>query len=256
MIKTSQFLNITIHSVKKNELIVKLDGVIFTPNINHLVRLQKDKEFYEIYKNADWRVCDSRIIWFLSKFSIKNKIIENITGVDLFIDYCKLIKKSKINSHRLFILGGTSNVILLKALIKLKNGANNKYIVGGYSPPFGFENDIYECLKIKKMLKNSNANVLVVALGAPKQEKFIFKIKDEHPEIKTFFAIGATIDFISGDLKRAPIILNKLGLEWLFRMLHDPKRLVKRYLFDAILFFWFYFLQIIKLYKDPFKNKI
>ena len=101
------------------------------------------------------------------------------------------------------------------------------------------------------MINQSEATVLAVGVGAPKQEKWIYKYKNFLPNIKIFLAIGATIDFEAGNIKRAPKIVSNLGFEWLYRLLSEPKRLWKRYLVDALPFFWLILQQKLNLYKKP-----
>ena len=248
-----KILNIEINSLKRRSILTNdLSGLIVTPNVDHLIILQRDRSFYQIYKNADWVFCDSRIILLFSRF-LGNPIKELITGSDLFPDYCKEIASKKENNKKIFILGGSTNSILQKSINILNAYSDINYIVDGYCPDFGFEDDPMTIDLIETRIKNSNANVLAVGLGAPKQELLIYKIKQGLPNVKLFFAIGATIDFISGDLKRAPVWVQELSMEWFYRMCRNPSRLIKRYLIDDIPVFWLVLKQRIGYYKDPFK---
>ena len=107
-----KILNIEINSLKRRSILTNdLSGLIVTPNVDHLIILQRDRSFYQIYKNADWVFCDSRIILLFSRF-LGNPIKELITGSDLFPDYCKEIASKKENNKKIFILGGSTNSIL------------------------------------------------------------------------------------------------------------------------------------------------
>jgi exopolysaccharide biosynthesis WecB/TagA/CpsF family protein len=131
-------------------------------------------------------------------------------------------------------------------------------VVDSYSPPLGFENDPLECAKIIEIINNSGANVLAVGVGAPKQEKWIIKYRSSLSEIKTFFAIGATIDFEAGSLRRAPAWMSSAGLEWLYRLLSEPGRLWRRYLVEDLGFFILIFrqkLQMNRTKKNYRRNK-
>ena len=119
--------------------------------------------------------------------------------------------------------------------INSKVGRN--IVVGAYSPVYGFENNYFECQNIIDIVNESGANVLVVGLGAPKQEKWIFQYRNQMPGIRLFMALGATIDFEAGNIQRAPNIMQKLHLEWLYRLFKEPKRLWKRYLIEDLSFF-------------------
>ena len=140
---------------------------------------------------------------------------------------------------------------------KINQKIGRTIVVNCYSPPFGFEKDEIECQKIVDMVNNSDATVLVIGLGAPKQEKWLYKYKDYFKYIKIFMALGATIDFEAGHVKRAPKWMSEIGLEWLFRLLCEPKRLWKRYLLDDIPFFLLIVKQKLNLYikKDSTDSK-
>ena len=112
-----------------------------------------------------------------------------------------------------------------------------------------------ECEELVRIVNESGANVLLVGVGAPKQEKWIIKYRDKMPGVKVFMALGATIDFEAGTLKRAPKIWQKIGMEWLYRCMKEPKRLFKRYFVDDMQFFYYFGKQLLGIYKDPFRKK-
>ena len=93
----------------------------------------------------------------------------------------------------------------------------------------------------------------MVGVGAPKQEKWIVRYKDCMPNVRIWMALGATIDFEAGQIKRAPHIFQQLALEWLYRIYCEPKRMFKRY-FSDLSFFILYFKALLGLYKNPFQN--
>ena len=92
----------------------------------------------------------------------------------------------------------------------------------------------------------------MIGVGAPKQEKWIVKYRQQMPNVNLFLALGATIDFEAGTLQRAPKVWQKIGLEWLFRFLREPRRLFRRYFIDDIKFFYFFAKQLLGIYKNPF----
>ena len=109
-------------------------------------------------------------------------------------------------------------------------------IVGTYSPPFGFEKNEAEMGKIERMIKESHPDILIVGLGCPKQELFIYHNK-ERLGVPVSLGLGASLDFEAGNIKRAPRWMADCGFEWLFRITQDPKRLAKRYLVDDVKIF-------------------
>jgi N-acetylglucosaminyldiphosphoundecaprenol N-acetyl-beta-D-mannosaminyltransferase len=242
-------LNIPIDSIGMSDLLdeLKQGGVVFTPNVDHLMKLQKDREFYQVYQNADYRVCDSQLIMYASRF-LGQPIREKVSGSDLFPAFYQ--RYSTDESVKIFLLGGEAGVAATaRQRINAKVGRN--MVVNSYSPPWGFENDSEECARIINLVNSSGANVLAVGVGAPKQEKWIIQYRSQLTEIKTFFAIGATIDFEAGNLRRAPAWMSSAGLEWLYRLVSEPGRLWKRYLVEDLGFFALIFRQKLQMNPRP-----
>ncbi|MGL5794171.1 MAG: WecB/TagA/CpsF family glycosyltransferase [Waterburya sp.] len=239
--KRVNILDIAIDNIGMQELLEKLatGGVVFTPNVDHLVKLQKDREFYRVYQEADYRVCDSQLIMFASQF-LGQPISEKVSGSDLFPAFYRYYGNDE--SVKIFLLGGLVGVAD-QARHNINSTVGRTMVVDCYSPPLGFENDPRECRKIIDIINNSGATVLAVGLGAPKQEKWICQHKLRLTNIKTFLAIGATIDFEAGSLKRAPAWMSSAGLEWLYRLVSEPARLWKRYLVEDLGFFVLIFRQ-------------
>lgn len=250
---TIRFLNIDLTSIKSRELLRRLDnGIVVTPNADHIILLQRDKEFYQVYKNAEWVLCDSKILALCLKY-LKTPVEEVIPGSSLFPAYCNFHKNDM--SIKIFLLGAAPGVAD-RALSLINKRIGRNIIVGAHSPSYGFEKDETECNEIIQIINHSDANVLVVGVGAPKQEKWIYKFKDNFTKIRLFMALGATIDFEAGNIKRAPILMQKLCIEWLYRLLKEPKRLWKRYLIDDIQIFSYIIKQKMGLYKNPFEYDI
>ena len=245
-----KILNVFIRSIAINELLKKMDkGVLVTPNLDHMVKLQKDKEFYDIYKSAEWVICDSKVLLVQSVFLGKS-IKEAIPGSSLFPAYCDFHKND--SNIKIFLLGAAPGVAN-KAMNNINKRIGRPLVVGAHSPSFGFEKNEQECENIINMINNSDSTVLVVGVGAPKQEKWINKYKDRLKNIKLFMPLGATIDFEAGNIKRCPKIFQKIGFEWFYRLIKEPKRMWKRYLVDDMQFFYYLIKQKVGLYKNPFE---
>jgi exopolysaccharide biosynthesis WecB/TagA/CpsF family protein len=242
--ETVKILNVDIHNVSELEVLEQLkSGVIFTPNVDHLILLHNDPEFVKVYESADYRLCDSKILYFVSRF-LGTPIKEKISGSDFFPAFCEYHKDDE--DIKVFLLGAQEGVAL-KAQENINAKIGRKIIVGAHSPSFGFEKNEQECFEIIEKIKNSGATVLAVGVGAPKQEKWIHKYKDQLPNIKIFLAIGATLDFEAGNKQRAPKWVTEMGLEWLHRLLSEPKRLWKRYLIGGPIFCWLILKQKLRL---------
>ena len=250
MIEKIGILNIDVLATTQNELLERLDyGVLVTPNLDHLIKLQKDKEFYESYRKAEWVVCDSRILYFLSKL-LKRSFPEAIPGSSFFTAFYEYHRDDP--NCKIFLLGAREG-IAKKAMERINDKMGREIVVGAHSPSFGFEKHEDECEELVRIVNNSGANVVLVGVGAPKQEKWIMKWKDKMPSVDLWMALGATIDFEAGTLKRAPLFYRKIGMEWLYRVIKEPKRLFKRYFVDDTKFFWYFGKQLMGLYRDPFK---
>jgi exopolysaccharide biosynthesis WecB/TagA/CpsF family protein len=244
-------LNISIDNISQNDLLCSLYEGFFMPvNTDMIVKLQKDKEFYEVYQNADRIICDSKITAWGLRF-LGTPIKEVIPGSSFFPAYCDYHKNDE--SVKIFLLGAAEGVAL-KAMQRINERTGRNIITGAHSPSFGFERNEIECENIVQLINSTNSTVLAVGVGAPKQEKWIFKYKDKFTTVKLFMALGATIDFEAGNIKRAPKIFQQLGLEWFFRLIKEPKRLWKRYLVDDMMFFYYLLKQKIGIYRNPIEN--
>lgn len=250
--KYIRILNIDIQSITRDELLKNLTkGVLITPNVDHLVKLQKDKEFYDVYQQAEWIICDSKILYTLSKL-LKHPLPEAIPGSSFFTAFYEYHKDN--SNCKIFLLGAAEG-IAAKAMERINQKIGRNIIVGAHSPSYGFEKKPEECEELIRIVNESGANVVLVGVGAPKQEKWIIKYRNRMPNVDIFMALGATIDFEAGTLKRAPIIWQKCGMEWLYRVIKEPKRLFKRYFIDDMQFFYYFSKQLLGIYNNPFKDR-
>ena len=243
-----KLLNTYIDNISSEELLleIKKGGVIFTPNTDHIVKLQQDLGFYKAYEKADYKVCDSQILLWTSKFLGKN-IVEKISGSDFFPKFYQYYQDDE--DIKIFLLGGIEGVAE-QAKQKINSKVNRPIVVEAYSPSIGFEKNEKECQEIVSRINNSGATVLAVGVGSPKQEKWISRYKSRLDRVKIFLAIGATIDFEAGTVKRSPKWMSNAGLEWLHRLILNPRRLWKRYLVESLPFFWLILLQKFNLYRN------
>lgn len=255
----TKILNIDALCVTEKQLLQIMDaqldnksgnGVLVTPNLDHLVKLQRDNEFYNCYKQAQWVTCDSRILQLFSKL-LKKPFPEAIPGSSFFSHFYMHEKDN--TCCKIFLLGAMDGVAD-KAMKRINEKVGRQIVVGSHSPSYGFEKKEKECEELINIVNNSGANVVLVGVGAPKQEKWIMKYKDRMPNVYIWMALGATIDFEAGTLKRAPLIWQKCGMEWLYRCIKEPKRLFKRYFVDDMKFFYYFTKQLLGIYKNPFEK--
>lgn len=247
-----KILNVEIDNISQKELLAQLKrGVLVTPNVDDMMKHQRDEEFHRYAAQAEFCVCDSKIVLLASKF-LGTPLKEAIPGSSFFPAYCEYHKD---DDTRIFLLGAKEGVGE-EAQRRINERIGREMVVGTYSPPFGFENDERECQRIVDLINGSTANVVLVGLGNPKQTRWIYKYKDSLPRIDVYLALGATIDFEAGNVKRAPRLMQKLALEWLYRLMKEPKRMYKRYLIDDMPFFWLLLKQRVGRYKDPYAQQM
>lgn len=233
------FMNTYIDNITREEAISYIEnciqkrmiGHVITPNADQIVRIEKDEYFKEICNNAELLLADGTPLMWIAKW-YKNPIKEKICGSDLVPELCAIAAKK---GYSVFLLGAAEGVAD-KAAENLQRKNPGLKIAGTYSPPYGFENDVKEIEHINKTLYQSKADLLFVGLGVPKQDIFIYQNMHRY-QIPMSFSIGATIDFEAGVQKRAPRWINKIGMEWAYRLLSDPKRMFKRYIIDDMQIF-------------------
>jgi N-acetylglucosaminyldiphosphoundecaprenol N-acetyl-beta-D-mannosaminyltransferase len=245
-------LNVEIDNIAMADLLERLrdGGFVITPNVDHLMKLQHSRAFHEVYKQADYRICDSQILLFVSKF-LGTPIVEKISGSDLLPAFYRHYARD--DAMRMFLLGAAEGVAA-RAQVNINAKVGRHMVVGAHSPSFGFEKNEAENDAIIDLINESGATVLAVGVGAPKQELWIAKYRHRLPNVKVLLPIGATIDFEAGNIARAPAWISRAGLEWAYRLACEPRRLWKRYLGDALPFFWLVLQQRMQRYTSPWEN--
>ena len=234
-----RFMNTYIDNVTESEAINYIEqciknrkiGHVITPNVDQIVRIEKDPYFKKICDNAELLLVDGHPLMWISKW-YRTPFKEKICGSDLVPHLCELASKK---GYKIFLLGAAEGVAKM-ATENLEQQYPGIKVVGYYSPPFGFEIDKSEIERINSLLLQSEADLLFVGMGVPKQDIFIYENMNKY-NIPMSFSIGATIDFIAGVQKRAPKWINSIGFEWLYRLINNPKRMFKRYLRDDLLIF-------------------
>jgi N-acetylglucosaminyldiphosphoundecaprenol N-acetyl-beta-D-mannosaminyltransferase len=201
---------------------------VCTANLDHLANMRHDSEFRRIYSIADLVVADGMPLVWLSKLA-GAPLKERVAGSDMFWELGKASSQHKL---RLFLLGGLPGSADAAAR-KLEECYPGAVIAGTYCPPFGNLDTNAEDAKIMQMLAESRPDILMVGLGAPKQEKWI-AAHIERFHIPVSIGVGASFDMAAGMVKRAPVWMQKTGLEWMFRLIQEPARLWNRYILRDI----------------------
>ena len=204
---------------------------VVTPNVNHVVQLQKNTVFQQAYSNAALILTDGKPLSGALKL-LGDPVPEVVPGSDLVPRIFDAVTDDK----RLTVyLLGAGHGVAERASRVIHESWNNIDCVGWYSPPYGFESNEDENSKIVGLINNAHPDLLIIGLGAPKQEIWIGAHREQ---INSGLAlcVGATIDFLAGEQRRAPIWMRKFALEWMHRLLSDPRRLFRRYMGDALSF--------------------
>jgi N-acetylglucosaminyldiphosphoundecaprenol N-acetyl-beta-D-mannosaminyltransferase len=221
-------------------------------NVDVLITLQRNERLYHYlreYRSQTKIVLDSQVLRLLASLFLRRHFQEVIIGADFMQQLYKTQCKS--STSKFFLLGGAgNNAEVASKTINKKVGFD--LVVDHFSPPYGFENDRQKCLSIVDRVNTSGANVLIVGLGCPKQECFIYSYCELMPGIHQFIAVGAAIDYEAGAKKRAPLVFRKCACEWLYRLVQEPKRLAHRYLITDMAIFGYLAKQKFGFYKNPF----
>jgi N-acetylglucosaminyldiphosphoundecaprenol N-acetyl-beta-D-mannosaminyltransferase len=230
-------LGVAFDSVTMTETVSRMESMIgsrqphyvATANVDFVVQARRDLELRRILFDADLVLCDGTPLVWASRW-LGNPLPERCAGADVVPE---LIRVSARKGYRLFLLGASPEAAE-RAVARLQDQYPGLQIAGHYSPPFKplLEMDHAE---IHRRVKAANPDVLLVAFGCPKQEKWI-AMNYESLGVPVCIGVGATIDFLGGCMKRAPVWMQRSGTEWLFRLAQEPRRLFKRYAFDLAFF--------------------
>jgi N-acetylglucosaminyldiphosphoundecaprenol N-acetyl-beta-D-mannosaminyltransferase len=206
----------------------RLCRYVVTPNVDHVVMLQEHEGLRRAYDDASMVLADGMPVVLASRL-LGKPLPERVTGADLVT---QLFAASTARGPlRVFLLGAGPGVAE-QAAHKIASRFPAVDVVGTYCPPLGFERDASENAKILEMIAAGRPDVLVVGLGAPKQELWVHRHR-QHIRATVALCVGATIDFLAEHKRRAPVWMQRSGLEWLHRVATEPRRLFMRYARDA-----------------------
>lgn len=207
--------------------------MVTTPNPEMLVDATKDESFRTILNNADLNICDGRGIQFMTRFRVPR-----ITGVDFMQEICQIAAEE---GKTVYLLG-SGDVSVVDACKKELEIRNKKLEIVGVHAGLGIHNSELgityneeENDAIIDDIIQKAPDILFVAFGHGKQEKWIHEQLPHLPSVKVAMGVGGAFDFIAGKVKRAPTWMRFLGLEWLYRLIREPWRI--RRIFRAVIVF-------------------
>lgn len=239
-------LNTCVNNVNMDEAIQAIEDMIASEkksyivaiNVDVVMKIENDSYLKEITDRADMVLVDGKPLEWIAKWH-KRPIKAKISGSDLVPLLCK---RATEKGYSLFIIGGKDG-IAEKAKQNLERDLPGIRIVGTYAPPFGFERDEKELNRINEMISDAHPDILIACFGCPKQEKWIYENYQKYAA-KVSVCAGATVDFLAGNVNRAPKWMSNHGFEWFYRFLQEPKRMFKRYFIDDVKI-----LKLVKKYK-------
>ncbi|MGZ4571822.1 MAG: WecB/TagA/CpsF family glycosyltransferase [Blastococcus sp.] len=205
------------------ELLAGRGGWIATPNVDHLRHASRDPRVAEMIRSAHISVADGAPVVWAAKIS-GHPLPARVTGADLI---WSLSEAAAADGRSVYLLGGEPGVPE-RAAEALQRAYPGLKVTGSCSPPRGFELDEVELAKCRDGVVEAHPDIVFVGLGFPKQERIISDFSALLPSA-WWLGCGAALPFAAGDLQRAPGWMRPLGLEWLFRLVHEPRRLFRRY---------------------------
>jgi exopolysaccharide biosynthesis WecB/TagA/CpsF family protein len=243
-------LNVWADDIPMDDLLARLaneGGIVFTVNPDHLYHLQHNPAFLHAYRCADVITVDSHYIRIVLRL-LGRPVRHRVPGSDIVPALCR--RQAGDPATRIFLLGARPGVAQ-RAREAINARAGRELVVGAHGPSMNFVNDPAEIDAAIDMIHASGATVLLVGLGAPKQEVWIASVRHRLPNVRVMMGVGATIDYEAGEVRRAPPLLRTLGLEWFYRVATEPGRYLMRYVRSSK-FIWWMLMDRLGRYKDPF----
>lgn len=222
---------VAFHNVNMNEAIDAIDhlvaacrhAMVVTPNADHVIRAQRDPAYAALVHQADLVLVDSQpLVWFsrLTGWPLR----ERVAGSDLFPLLCG---RAAERGYRVFFLGGDPGAAE-GARDMMQKRFPDLQVVGTHFPPYGFDKDATLRREAAEAVRAARPDILFVGLGSPKQEQWIADHRLEFGPMVSI-GVGISFSFAAGYMKRAPRWMRRIGLEWLHRVCHEPRRLASRY---------------------------
>jgi len=249
MPKKVRLLNVDVDDITLDELVDSFrEGMLLTLHVDMIMKLQKDRDFYDMLPLFSPVTCDSQILIAAAK-ALGTPLRGRVSGSDFFPRF--YMKYREDPSVTVFICGGGPGVAEIAAR-NLNEKVGRQMVVGTDSPPLDFETRPGEIDRMVERINASQATVLLVGLGAGRQEKFMVRNRSRLPRVKTYLPLGGTIDYEARTLERPAGWVTDAGLEWLYRLVSEPRQRWRRYLVHQPPVLWHLAMQRLRLYRNPF----
>lgn len=224
-----QILNANIDNLNMQETLAKIEETIqkneqlhhVVVNAGKIVAMQKDLQLRHSVNQSDLINADGQAVVWASKV-LGKPLKERVAGIDLMVNLVALAFKNK---YKIFFFGAKEEVVK-KVVDRYSNQFSPDIIAGYRNGYFKKEEEQF----IAKEIGKSGANILFVAISSPTKENFLFENKELLQKVNFVMGVGGSFDVVAGKVKRAPLWMQKVGLEWFYRFAQEPKRMWKRYL--------------------------
>ena len=201
-------------------------SLVWTVNVDGCMKARRNAEFRTIINSGELVLVDGTPMMWAARF-LGSPLPDRVSGSDFVPAFCSVAARE---GYGIFLLGGAPDVSeAAKRRLELQNPGLK--IVGTCAPPIGFEYDQRINKQIIESVRERAPDVLFVALGQPRQERWLFRFRDALG-VPVAMNVGSTFDYLAGRLQRAPAWVQRVGLEWTYRLAQDPGRLWRRYLID------------------------
>ena len=215
-------IEIVKHTITKGE---QLHHVVV--NAGKIVSMQKDLQLRKSVNESDLINADGQAVVWASKI-LGKPLKERVAGIDLMT---RLVELSHKNNYKIFFFGAKQEVV--KSVVDKYTNEYTSNIIAGYRNGY-FKKE--EEKDIARQISNSGANILFVAISSPTKENFLYQNKKLLKKVNLIMGVGGSFDVVAGHVKRAPLWMQNIGLEWFYRVTQEPRRMWKRYLIGNIKF--------------------
>jgi N-acetylglucosaminyldiphosphoundecaprenol N-acetyl-beta-D-mannosaminyltransferase len=253
-VTTIQLHGLRLHAATESQCIAHIldaraaerGGVVVTPNLDHLRRLAREPGLKSIYERADLVVADGMPLIWASRLQ-GTPLPQRVAGSSLI---GTLSAAAAERGQSIYLLGGAPGAAERAAKV-LQERHPRLVIAGIHCPPVGFEQDADAMATIQARLLAARPDIVYVGLGSPKQEKLIHQLRALLPAA-WWLGVGVSFSFLSGEVQRAPRWMQRSGLEWLHRLVQEPRRLARRYLIEDLPFaFGLFAHALAKRFRQP-----
>lgn len=234
-----EILGIRVDTFDREKALVKIGSflnskqqyLVFTPNPEMAVKAASDDIFKQTLNDGSLNICDG--IGFVLAAKMKKKKLYRITGVDFMMEICKYAEKM---GNSIFLLGSDNEEVIKKAAANLLSNFPDLKIAGCHPGIKVEESSVGELVlneeeneRMIRFINSRSPQILFVAFGMGKQEKWLKENLEKMPSVKIGMGVGGAFDYISGKVPRAPLLMRQFGLEWAYRLWKQPKRLMRMY---------------------------